>query len=236
MSLTLTEGKRVSRGELDIIPIPETTATYIPIPHYQLADLVLNTSQTVLTDYELVGENYGLARRGNQLFACLNFKAEHAEMAMSIAFRNSYDKSMSFGMAFGAQVYICENLALTGDIVVMKKHTKTIMETLEDTVIANIYRAKKNYQRVVMDSETLKGRNLDNLHAFQLMGLMFGEEIISPRQLTTLKDEWLKPTHEAFRPRNTWSFLNATTEALKTSPPSLAIEKHIKAYNLLTGG
>lgn len=233
MSLTMTDGNKVSRAELDLVPVPDETNTYKPIPHYQLADLMLTTTQDIIKDYVLIGENYGLARKGQQLFACLNFKGDHSEMALSIAFRNSYDKSMTFGMAFGASVFICQNLALTGDIVVMKKHTKTIMETLEDTVIANIYRAQKQYQKVIMDSETLRGRRMENIDAFQMMGVMFGNEIIGPRQLTVLKDEWLKPSHIEFNSRNAWSFLNCTTEALKSAPPHLAIEKHIRAYNMI---
>jgi hypothetical protein len=154
-------------------------------------------------------------------------------MALSIAFRNSYDKSMSFGMAFGAQVFICENLALNGDIVVMKKHTKSIMDTLEDTVIANTYKAQKHYQNVIVDSERLKARRMENIDAFQMMGLLFGNDIIGPRQLTVLRDQWLRPRHPEFQPRNGWSFLNSTTEALKTSPPNLAIEKHVRAYHTI---
>ena len=231
MSLTLMEGHRVAKAELDLIPIPQETDTYKPISHYQLTDLILTVSQDVLKDYVLVGENYGLARKGNQLFACLSFKGESSEMALSVAYRNSYDKSMTFGMAFGAQVYICENLALTGDIVVMKKHTKTVWETLEDTVIANIFKAQKHYQKVIVDSEGLKARCLENKQAFQLMGLLFGNEIVSPRQITVLRDQWLRPAYSDFQPRNAWSFLNSTSEALKSSPPNLAIEKHIRAYN-----
>jgi len=231
MSLTLLEGKQVAKADLDLVPLPRETSTYIPISHYQLTDLILTVSQDVLKDYVLVGENYGLARKGNQLFACLNFKGESSEMALSIAYRNSYDKSMTFGMAFGAQVYICENLALTGDIVVMKKHTKTVWETLEDTVIANIFKAQKHYQKVIVDSQRMKSIAMDNRSAFQMMGLLFGHEIVGPRQLTVLRDHWLRPTHSDFQARNSWSFLNATTEALKSCPPNLAIEKHIRAYN-----
>jgi hypothetical protein len=67
-----------------------------------------------------------LARQGNQLFALLNFKKDHNELGLSVAFRNSYDRSMSIGLAIGASVFICDNLALNGDIAVMKKHTKNV--------------------------------------------------------------------------------------------------------------
>jgi hypothetical protein len=234
LSLDKEKGsKSVSRQELDLITIPPETETWKPVGHYHLAELILTVSADVLTDYALIGENYGIARQGNQLFAILNFKADSSEMAMSIAFRNSYDKSMAFGMAFGASVFVCDNLCLTGDVVVMKKHSKTILDTLEDLVIANIFRARRNYEKVLIDSERLKNRPLANEQAFAIMGNLFGNGIVSPRQLTVLRDEWLKPTHQDFQPRNSWSLMNATTQALKTTPPYLAIERNTRAYNTI---
>lgn len=228
-----TDSKLVGRHDLDLIQVPAATDSYIPIAHYQMAELIATASQDVLKDYVLVSESYGLARKGNQLFAVLNFRGDSAEMAMSIAFRNSYDKSLSFGMAFGAQVFVCENLCLHGDIVVMKKHSKNIWDTLEDTVIANIFKAQRHYEKVLIDSERLKGRPLEDRSAFQLMGLLYGLDIVSPRQLATLRDEWLNPQHVDFQGRNAWSFLNCTTEALKSSPPMVAMERHTKAYSTI---
>ena len=66
--------------------------------------------------------------------------------------------------------------------------------------------------------------------AFQLLGLLYGNDIVSPRQLPVVRDEWLRPTHEEFQERNRWSFFNAVTEALKSTPPVSIMEKHVKAY------
>lgn len=226
-------GEAMTRQELDLIPVPEKTETYTPISHFELANRITTVSQDMLSDYVLVGESYGIARKGNQLFAVLKFQGESKEMAMSVAFRNSYDKSMSFGLAFGAQVFVCDNLALTGDIVVMRKHSKTIMDTLDDTIIANIFRAKQAYQKILFDSDKLKRRSLEDKQAFGLMGLLFGLDLVSPRQITKLKQEWLSPTHEEFQSRNAWSFLNATTDALKSTAPLDIMERNAKAYQVI---
>ncbi len=154
-------------------------------------------------------------------------------MGLSIAFRNSYDRSMAIGMAIGATVFICDNLALSGEIVVMKKHTKNVWTELEETAIATVYKGQKNYEQIVADAEALKALPLENLEAFQLMGVLFGSNIIGPRQLTVLKSEWLRPQHEEFRPRNLWSFYNAGTESLKSTPPVSIMEKHIKLHNTI---
>ncbi len=226
-------GELITRDQLDCIPMPEPTESYVPVSHYHLADKFLTISQDILQGYALTGENYGIARQGNQLFAVLKFKNEKSEMGISIAFRNSYDRSMAIGMAIGATVFICDNLALSGEIVVMKKHTKNVWAELEETAIATIYKSQKNYEQIEADAEAFKAMPMENLEAFQLMGVLFGNNIISPRQLMVLKSEWLRPRYEEFRSRNMWSFYNAGTESLKSSPPNSVMEKHIQFHNAI---
>jgi len=68
------------------------------------------------------------------------------------------------------------------------------------------------------------------------MGMLYGYGIVSPRQITVLKDEWLKPSHKEFEERTMWSFFNATTESLKSCPPVSIMEHHSQAYNMLVKG
>lgn len=223
-------GEIVKREHLDLVKVPEETDSYIPVPHYHLADKLLTVSQDLLTDFTLVGENYALARQGQQLFALLKFQKDDSEIGLSVAFRNSYDRSMSVGLAIGASVFICDNLALHGEIAVMKKHTKGVWNALEDLAITSLYKAQHKWEKVLTDAERLKGIPTSDREAFQLLGLLYGNDIVSPRQLPVVRDEWLRPTHEDFQERNRWSFFNAVTEALKSTPPVSIMEKHVKAY------
>lgn len=223
-------GQLVKREELDLVPMPEETDSYIPVSHFHLAGKLLTVSQDLLTDFTLVGENYALARQGQQLFALLKFQKDDSEIGLSVAFRNSYDRSMSVGLAIGASVFICDNLALHGEIAVMKKHTKGVWNALEDLAITSLYKAGRKWEKVLTDAERLKGIPLGDREAFQFLGLLYGNDIVSPRQLPVVRDEWLRPAHKEFQERNRWSFFNAVTEALKSTPPVSIMEKHVKAY------
>lgn len=229
-------GEIVTRDQLDLIKVPDQTDSYIPVSHYALADKITSFSKDLLRDYSLVGENYAVARQGNQMFALLKFKSDNEEMGLSVAFRNSYDKSMSVGIAIGASVFICDNLALHGDIAIMKKHTKNVWDGLGDLAIATLYKAQKNFDKVVYDSQRMKEIPVNNDEAFRLMGYLYGHNLVSPRQITVLKDEWLKPSHEEFQDRNMWSLFNAATECLKSTPPTIIMEKHAGVYQALAGG
>jgi hypothetical protein len=225
------DGKEVKREALDLIPMPEESDTYKPVSHYHLANKLLTISQVILKDYMLIGEHYGLARNGNQMFAYLKFQKEESDMALSLAFRNSYDRSMSIGMAVGASVFVCDNLALQGEIVVMKKHTKNVWLTLENTCIQTLYKSQECFQKIVADSQVMKQRALNDVEAFKIMGLLYGRDIIGPRQLTVVKDQWLNPPHKEFEERSLWSLYNCCTEALKSSPPLTVMEKHVQLHS-----
>lgn len=223
----------VELDELKTIPLPASTPTYTPVSHYDLSNSIRTIGQDLLSDYQLTQEQYGIAREGKQLFAVLTFKADHSEMGLSIGFRNSTDKSMSIGIAVGSQVYVCSNLMMTGDITVMKKHTANVLETLEDVTINTLYRAQYTFGQLVKDSEVLKAQGMNDEDAFKMIGLLFGHGVLTPNQLNPVKNFWLKPLHDEFQARNAFSFYNACTEALKTSPPMNVMERHIKLHGTL---
>ena len=223
----------VARDALDLVKVPEPTDTFVPVSHFDLANRVIEISGNILKDYALTSETYGLARQGNQLFAILSFKGESSDVALSVAYRNSLDKSIAIGIATGASVFICSNLALSGEIVAMRRHSRLVWNDLETMIISTLYKSIYRYKEIKADIDKLKSRPMTDDQAFQAMGLMFGRNIISPRQLTTVKQEWLHPSHEEFTDRNAFAYYMACTEALKSSPPPIALEKHVKCHNQL---
>lgn len=227
-------GVKATLEELDLIPLPVATESYQPVSHHDLAVSLKSIGQDILTDYVLIGENYGLARNGNQMFALLKFQSDNKEMAMCIGFRNSYDRSMSIGMALGASVFVCDNLALTGEIAVMRKHTKNVLSGLEDLALSTLYRSQKNFQQIVEDSERLKQIQMNDKQAFQSIGWLYGQDILSPRQIPIVREKWLKPQHAEFAEKNAWSFYNACTDALKSTPPMQVMERHCKLHDAMT--
>jgi hypothetical protein len=223
-------GEYVTRDQLDLIKLPDSTDTFTVVSHFDLANRVLEISNNIIRDYALVSETYGIARQGNQLFAVLNFKGEEPDMALSVAYRNSLDKSMAIAVATGASVFCCSNLSISGDIVVMRKHSKHVFDDLEDLIISTLYKSMHRYQEIVADASLLRGKPLSDDDAFRAMGLMFGRDLIGPRQLTVIKDEWLKPSHVEFTDRNLWSYYNAVTESLKSTPPPLRLERQVNCH------
>ena len=144
-------GEYCTLDDLRNIPLPEETPTYKPVSHYDLATNLAKVSATLLRDYSLEKSNYGLARDGAQLFGVHTYRNGSDSMGLSIGFRNSYDKSMSVGIAIGASVFVCDNLALTGEISISRKHSANVWQDLEELTITTIYRSQNNFNRILED-------------------------------------------------------------------------------------
>ena len=165
-------GEYCTLDELRNIPLPEETPTYKPVSHFDLATNLAEVSGTLLRDYVLDRSQYGLARDGAQLFGIHTYRNGSDSMGLSIGFRNSYDKSMSVGIAIGASVFVCDNLALTGKIAIARKHTSNVWQDLEELTITTIYRSQHNFTKIVEDAQIMQGQHLSDDDAYRLLGLL----------------------------------------------------------------
>jgi len=59
--------------EMDVrmVPVPDTTRTYTPMPHGDLIDTIEVQLKHHLPQYEVADKQFGLAREGQQLFGLI---------------------------------------------------------------------------------------------------------------------------------------------------------------------
>jgi len=233
MSLLLHRGAQdIEYDDLKLIPLPEETSSYKPVAHHLLADKLKNMTLDLMPEYKHYQSQFGVTREGQKLFGLHTFQNGNTELGFSVGFRNSYDRSLSVAVALGAQVFVCDNLMLTGDMSVMRKHTTNVMEDLENLILSALYRSKTTYRQIREDSESMKSFPMNDDKAYQTLGLAYGRGIINPRQIPVVRNEWLNPSHDVFDTRSAWSLYNAFTESLKTSPPGSVMERYLKLHDL----
>jgi hypothetical protein len=226
-------GQETSLEELRDIPMPAATRSYQPVSHYDLALNIAKVAGDLLSEFTLHKSAFGTARDGAQLFGVHTFKTNNTEQGLSIAFRNSFDKSLAIGIATGSKTFICDNLALTGDIVRFRKHTTNVLKDLEMMILTGVLRARTNFSSIVNDAEAMKQVEVEDDGAFRALGHLFGHKVLSPRQMPVALKEWHQPSHTEFEGRNLWSLYNAATEALKSSPPQSILERHLQLHSHL---
>ena len=231
MTLLLHQGgQECSLQDLRDIPMPAETRSFKPVSHYDLAVNIAKVAGELLSEFTLKSSQYGVARDGGQLFGVHTFQNSNTELGLSIAFRNSLDKSLSVGMAFGASVFVCDNLALQGEIIKIRKHTTNIHTDLEEMILTGVYRARTSFISAVDDARLMQQIEISTDGAYHALGHLFGHKVLSPRQMPVALKEWNLPSHEEFEPRTLWSLYNAVTEALKSSPPQSIMERHIQLH------
>ena len=234
MSLLLHRGAEIATlDQLANIPLPKETKSYKPVGHAELASMLANMATNLLPEFSLEKSQFGLARDGAKMFGVHTFKNGDSALGLSIGFRNSYDRSLSVGIAVGASVFVCDNLMLTGDLTVLRKHTSNVHADIDGLALSAIYKSRRAFEQIKADAEVMKQIPMSNDEAYRMLGLIYGRGIINPRQIPVVKNEWVTPSHDDFADRSLWSFYNACTEALKSSTPQSIMEKHLAIHKQL---
>ena len=220
-----------NKVELDMlrnVAMPEKTNTYCPISHYDLAMNIQKVGNDMLTPkgYTFIEGRYGTAREGQRVFGLFTYKNGNEEAGMAIGWRNSYDKSMSAAVAIGANVFVCDNLVIHGDITIMRRHTKNIEEDLVQSIVGALYNASNSYQKFMETIDVLKNAGVSNRVGYEMLGRLVGEGIITPTIFNIAMRQWKKSDHECFEDRTAWSLYNAVTAGLKEAPPHRIFEMH----------
>jgi|TARA_R100001530_G_scaffold29173_1_gene23052 hypothetical protein len=232
-------GKEVGFEELAAVPLPEETNTYVPV---SFADIVNNTKMVaddLLKGYEYDSSQYALAGKDQRFFGVHFYKGDDfddqtPQMHQAIGMRSSYDKSMANGICAGARIFVCDNMSFFGEITIMRKHTKNVIQDLQDELVKALYRANHSFLNLVEDADIMADKPLTNNKAYEFIGKLYGHNVLKPRQLAETFRHWKNPPYEEFQDKNMWSLYNACTESLKSTPPNRILEQHIKLHKYAT--
>jgi hypothetical protein len=123
-------GRMATREDLELAPMPESTKSWRPIPHLMFAD-GLKKALTA-RGHNVVRETFAMSKDGLKLFGLFDLGGGENGMGGACGFRNSNDKSVSLRAYAGQRVFVCDNLAISGQSVIMaRKHTSRLDLDLE---------------------------------------------------------------------------------------------------------
>lgn len=246
-------------SDLNAVPLPAETDTYMPLPHVKLVEMV----ETIFGDSlkaKMVKLQLGLNRNGGQLFGVASFDVDLpiktdtevlverygserlqrmrqvAKHGIAVGFRNSYDKSMSAGVAVGARVFVCDNLCFSGEAVtILRKHTSLIVPSLTRMLGEAASKARVQYGDVDTDFRLMAATQCDDTRAFSFFGRAYGQGLIRSQQFTRAIEAWKNPTHEEFAEPTLWRLYNAGTEGLKIANPQEAFMRYTGFHTAVMG-
>lgn len=215
------------------VPVPERTESYSPVSHGN----IINAAYEQLDRHNLVVESefYNHSRDGRKLIGRMNIiHPDVPHIGMQLVLRNSYDKSMSVAFAGGANVWVCTNGMVRGDIQYMRKHTGEVASELNQKIISTIDRLDEHFQLLIRHSEQLKNIEMTREQYAELVGRLFIiDKVITPTQLNIVSREIDEPTFEDFTDLNAWSLYNHVTYSLKESHPLTYLDQHTEFHHFM---
>lgn len=226
------------REEIRDVQVPIRTDSYTPIPHMDFINQI--DKQLAQTDFEITNTSFISNTRGTKVIGMYKLKAQgNNEIGPSIAFRNSYDKSMSAGIISGAQVIICSNGMFDGDVQVLRKHTGSADTEMEQHIFDQINKLDNRFGQMKFYSEELKNKTFFKDEIYKIIGdLYFRDNIIKLEQLNMFKKEYYHPTLDYGVERdNAWNIYNLFTYAIeKKAHPISYLKQHEKVHDYFSLG
>jgi len=214
-------------------PLPAHGKRYKAIPHGYIIDET--RKELTKAGFQISQELYKTTFDGQiaQGVYHLNYGTDK-DMGLMFAWSNSYNKMMRFKCAVGAQVFICMNGVVSGDLANYKrKHTGSALVDVTNAIQLQISHAKEYYDNLVADKEMLKQINLDRATQASVIGrLLIEQEVLSISQVSVVQRELDKPTFQySNNPNSAWDLYNHITLALKDSHPLSYLNDHQKVHN-----
>jgi hypothetical protein len=230
MSGTLIHKKShlVTRAELRTFAPPAATATWRPIAHADLIDAIeQRLGQRALA---IKREQFAVQRHGARLFAVLDLAEQRSDdFAAAMGIRHSNDRSMAVEIAVGVRVFVCDNLAFSGDLIALKrKHTTRFDLAAEITRALDRYESHLTALHTKIDD--LKETPLTDAEAKTSIVDAFRKELLPVRLFKPVCADYFHPSDDMtdVLPRTRWALHNAFTRAIRELPP-------VQAFRTTTG-
>lgn len=208
--------QKVYREVLDSVPTPEPTASWCPIPHGDMLGGIQGTLERA--GYRVATEAHALAKDGARYFGLLEIVNDHAkgDYSLVVGLRNSHDKSIPAGLVIGSKVFVCDNLAFSGEIRIARKHTTFIERDLPSLIERAVGRLADVRGRQDARIAAYKRTEISDGQAHDLLVQGLDARVFPVTYLPDVLKEWRSPRHPEFAAGKTgWRFFNAATETLK---------------------
>lgn len=209
--------RHVGWPAVETAPTPPPSRTWVPVAHHRLLNEVESTLAG--SGLKVVNQAHALWQDGLRYFGLLEVAngQAHGDYSLVVGLRNSHDKSFPAAIALGSAVWICDNLAFSGDVAIACRHTRFIERDLPQIVHTAVGRLAdlrgQQDERIGKYQET----ELAHATAHDLVIRALDARVVPVTQVPAVLDEWRQPSHEEFAAdgKTAWRLFNAFTETWK---------------------
>jgi hypothetical protein len=209
--------RQVARRDVEEAATPPASATWVPVAHHRLLDLVEATlSGSSMT---VASEAHALWGDGLRYFGLLEIVngEPHEDYGLVIGVRNSHDKSFPAAIALGSSVFCCDNLAFSAEVSIARRHTRFIERDLPRIVHTAVGRLADMRGQQDERIQSYKEMQLTDPAAHDLVIRAVDANVLPVTQVPEVLQEWRTPSHDEFTVdgKTLWRFHNAMTHVWK---------------------
>jgi len=223
MSLILHCGSRlVEKENVFDVETPESTPTHQPIPHKFLIEEIECAIEGA--DLAINDQAHALDKDGNKYFGMYEITSQEGTLpeddtSLILGARHSHDKSLSVGVCLGQKVFVCDNLAFSGEIKFFRKHTKDVEVDVINGLNSAFDKIPEMHKRQKEMFECFKKEQLKQDRARSIIVEGAKRGVIPGTRIIDVVKEWEKPTYPEFKEwgDSMYRLHNAFTTVMKTS-------------------
>jgi len=223
---------KVTYEELKAIETPQSTRYWKPVSHVELIDTMVNDLKA--RGFGVAKQEFAVGGHGLKLFGTLDLdKVLVPDVGMAVGFMHSNDKSIAIKIVGGGRVFVCDNMALSGDIMILKqKHTWGF--SLKDLIRRGLDRWQGKQERLVGDIGRMQETKLSDIDAQALLAKSLYDGVTTFQTFKLAYDLFFERSVRApeqypdVAPRSAWGLHNAFTRALKESNANVAFNTTIE--------
>lgn len=213
-------GRELTRPELAALPPPQSMGRHHkPIPHFEVVEALYES----FPKFDLEPEEDGWAVSGDlgKLFGVVRFRRQTAIAAtkLLLGIRTSTDESIALQGVAGAHVFVCDNMAFSGQEFIFKRKSTTHAVLTEI-----IYEGMVEFGNATMSMEEqfakFERTGIEDIDASKLLVQMIRDEVIPDRYVAAGARAYFnfEPEHVDVAPRTIWGLFNAMTRGLRKVP------------------
>jgi hypothetical protein len=231
-SLSAVGSQIVTRDQLRSIPTPASTASWRPLPHVELVETLEDRLQAA--GYRIEREQFAVQTGGLRLFGTLDLRNGHElgeGLGFALGFRHANDKSLALQIVGGARVFVCDNLALSGDIQVFKnKHTHGVYGRLRQALGTYLGKLGQQIELIKDRFGVWQAAEISDDQAKVLIYDAIAKGIIPSRIRPEVHEAYFEAARLNYQdcaPRTKWGLHNAFTRSIKALNPAPAYEANL---------
>tara|TARA_R110002020_G_scaffold24212_10_gene79882 strand:- start:536 stop:1285 length:750 start_codon:yes stop_codon:yes gene_type:complete len=206
----------IERDAIKNLPVKRATKTHHPVSNERLVNLTHDALGR--HGFRVLDEAYGAKPDGSRFFGLIGLESKLDPSFQNVfGLRNCDDKKFILSGIHGIAPFICDNLQMTGDIILSRKHNSPkINDELPEMLNDAVAKLGETFGRQHARIERYKSVDLSSqMQQHDLTVRMAERGAINYRQIPKVLGEFRAPRHDEFKGESLWHFMQSVTEHSK---------------------